>query len=187
MKPPLSLSLSRLASPLGDILIVSDADGRLRALDWATHEARMMRLLARLYGVGGVALTTAEAPPQIAAKLKAFFEGDLAAIDSIPVETSGTPFQREVWAALRQIPAGQTWSYGQLAQHIGRPAARRAVGAANGANPISVVVPCHRVIGADGTLTGYGGGIERKAWLLAHENAVGVLEPRPGLNGLGGG
>src|SRR5207244_8999417 len=81
-------------------------------------------------------------------------------------------FQRQVWSALRQIPCGQTWSYGELACHIGRPKAVRAVGLANGANPIGIVVPCHRVIGKDGTLTGYGGGIERKEWLLAHERAL---------------
>jgi methylated-DNA-[protein]-cysteine S-methyltransferase len=95
--------------------------------------------------------------------------GDIASLDGIPTESDGTPFQREVWAALRQIPAGETWSYGRLAAHIGRPAAVRAVGLANGANPIGVVVPCHRVIGASGGLTGYAGGLERKRWLLAHE------------------
>jgi methylated-DNA-[protein]-cysteine S-methyltransferase len=87
----------------------------------------------------------------------------------LPVQTAGTLFQREVWRALREIPCGSTVSYGKLAQQIGRPAAIRAVGLANGSNPIGVVVPCHRVIGADGSLTGYGGGIERKRWLLAHE------------------
>jgi methylated-DNA-[protein]-cysteine S-methyltransferase len=105
-------------------------------------------------------------------RLQAFFSGDISAIAGIPVETGGTTFQRDVWAALRQIPAGETWSYGQLARHIGRPAAVRAVGAANGANPIGVVVPCHRVIGANGSLTGYGGGIDRKEWLLNHERTA---------------
>jgi methylated-DNA-[protein]-cysteine S-methyltransferase len=88
------------------------------------------------------------------------------------VTTGGTPFQREVWAALRRIPAGQIASYGQLAARIGRPAAVRAVGLANGSNPVGVIVPCHRVIGANGSLTGYGGGIERKRWLLAHEGVA---------------
>ena len=90
----------------------------------------------------------------------------------LPVVTAGTPFQRAVWAALRQIPVGTTLSYGALAERIGRKAAVRAVGAANGANPVAVVVPCHRVIGADGSLSGYGGGLERKRWLLAHEGAL---------------
>src|SRR6185437_637184 len=92
-------------------------------------------------------------------------------IDAILTATAGTAFQREVWRALRDIPAGQTISYGELARRIGRPAAVRAVGLANGANPIGVVVPCHRVIGANGSLTGYGGGLHRKEWLLAHERA----------------
>jgi len=89
----------------------------------------------------------------------------------VPVRAGGTPFQRVVWAALREIPPGRTTSYGQLAARLGRPGASRAVGLANGANPVAIAVPCHRVIGADGTLTGYGGGIERKRWLLEHERA----------------
>ena len=101
--------------------------------------------------------------------MEAYFAGNLAAIDEIRVETGGTPFQREVWAALRTIPAGTTLSYSALAVQIGRPKAVRAVGLANGANPISIVVPCHRVIGANNSLTGYGGGMQRKRWLLAHE------------------
>jgi methylated-DNA-[protein]-cysteine S-methyltransferase len=93
----------------------------------------------------------------------------LTAINSLPVKTEGTAFQRSVWAALRTIPTGKTTTYGRLAVGVGRPKAVRAVGMANGANPISVIVPCHRVIGADATLTGYGGGLERKGWLLRHE------------------
>jgi methylated-DNA-[protein]-cysteine S-methyltransferase len=93
----------------------------------------------------------------------------LTAIDSLPVKTGGTVFQRSVWAALRTIPTGKTTTYGRLAAGLSRPKAVRAVGMANGANPISIVVPCHRVIGADATLTGYGGGLERKRWLLQHE------------------
>ena len=101
----------------------------------------------------------------------AYFAGDIHAIDDIPTATAGTAFQREVWRALRAIPAAETISYGQLAQRIGRPRAVRAVGLANGSNPVGVVVPCHRVIGANGSLTGYGGGLHRKEWLLAHERA----------------
>jgi methylated-DNA-[protein]-cysteine S-methyltransferase len=107
----------------------------------------------------------------------AYFAGDLSAIERLAVVTGGTDFQREVWAALRRIPAGRTLSYGALATQLGRPKAVRAVGLANGANPIGIVVPCHRVIGADGSLTGYGGGLERKRWLLAHEGAEAV-KPR---------
>jgi methylated-DNA-[protein]-cysteine S-methyltransferase len=102
--------------------------------------------------------------------LAAYFDGDVHALNPLVTEPRGTEFQRLVWAALRRIPVGRTISYGELAIIIGRPAAARAVGMANGANPIPVVVPCHRVIGADGSLTGFGGGINRKKWLLAHED-----------------
>ncbi|MBV9266742.1 MAG: methylated-DNA--[protein]-cysteine S-methyltransferase, partial [Acidobacteriaceae bacterium] len=98
-----------------------------------------------------------------------YFSGELEAINALPVRTAGTPFQREVWRTLREIPCGTTISYAQLAVRIGRPSAVRAVGLANGSNPIAIVVPCHRVIGSDGSLSGYGGGIERKRWLLEHE------------------
>jgi len=103
--------------------------------------------------------------------LEAYFAGELAAIEPLRVEPGGTEFQRSVWAALRAIPAGATASYARIAQNIGRQKAVRAVGMANHVNPVCIVVPCHRVIGADGALTGYGGGLERKAWLLRHEGA----------------
>ena len=102
-----------------------------------------------------------------------YFGGELKAIDEIPIDfREGTDFQRKVWAALRRVPVGQTWSYQQLASAVGRPKAVRAVGAANGANPIALVLPCHRVIGKGGELRGYGGGLDRKRWLLAHEGAA---------------
>ena len=107
--------------------------------------------------------------PALGAILQRYFEGNLAVLDSIPVELNGTPFQKTVWTALRRIPCGSTISYAELARRIGEPRAVRAVGTANGANPVAVIVPCHRVIGADGSLTGYGGGLDRKRWLLAHE------------------
>jgi methylated-DNA-[protein]-cysteine S-methyltransferase len=109
--------------------------------------------------------------PGGAAVLRRYFDGDVHALDELPVEMNGTPFQKRVWAALRTVKAGQTSSYAALAKRIGSAAAVRAVGAANGANPVAIVVPCHRVIGADGSLTGYGGGLRRKEWLLRHENA----------------
>ena len=105
--------------------------------------------------------------------LAAYFDGRIDAIDAVEVAMGGTVFQREVWAALRGIPAGSHLNYGRLAERIGRPEAVRAVGAANGANPIGIVVPCHRVIGANAALTGYGGGLHRKRWLLEHEGAAG--------------
>ena len=101
-----------------------------------------------------------------------YFRGDFGAFDEIPLDFSGTPFQRKVWSALRRIPAGKTRAYSDIARQIGSPRAVRAVGAANGANPIPIVVPCHRVIGKDGDLTGYGGTLERKEWLLRHERAI---------------
>lgn len=100
-----------------------------------------------------------------------YFAGDIDALDGVAVQTNGTEFQRTVWAELRRIPRGTTTTYGELAARIGKPTAARAVGLANGSNPVSIVVPCHRVIGADGSLTGYAGGTARKEWLLRHEGA----------------
>ncbi len=163
------LTLSRHASPVGEILIVTEGD-TLRALDFADYEARMRTLLARHYGT--VTLVDGAAPPAVAAALDAYFAGDATALDALPVATGGSDFQRSVWAALRAIPAGTTTGYGALAAALGKPGAARAVGLANGANPIGIVVPCHRVIGANGTLTGYAGGVARKEWLLRHEGAI---------------
>ena len=110
--------------------------------------------------------------PDVREVLSRYFGGELAAIDALAVELNGTEFQKRVWQALRRIPSGSTLSYAELARRIGEPSAIRAVGAANGANPVALVVPCHRVIGSNGTLTGYGGGLERKRWLLDHEHAA---------------
>jgi methylated-DNA-[protein]-cysteine S-methyltransferase len=155
-------------SQLGELLVVTDSDGAVRALDWLDYEGRMLRLLGLHYRAG-FALEQGSAPANVRSALHAYFAGDVCALDQLPVATSGSVFQREVWSALRRIPVGSTWSYSQLAEHIGKPRAVRAVGLANGANPVSVIVPCHRVIGASGALTGYAGGIERKRWLLEHE------------------
>jgi O-6-methylguanine DNA methyltransferase len=106
--------------------------------------------------------------PAVKEQLNAYWAGDLTEFD-LPLAMAGTPFQQQVWVALATIPYGETWSYGQLADAIGRPSASRAVGLANGKNPICIVIPCHRVVGSTGSLTGYAGGIERKTWLLAHE------------------
>ncbi|NBD13417.1 methylated-DNA--[protein]-cysteine S-methyltransferase [Corallococcus sp. Z5C101001] len=156
-------------TPAGVALLVCDEEGRLRALDWEGYEARMQRLLRLHYGENGCVLETARDPAGRTSALQAYLRGELSAIEALPVETAGTPFQREVWRALRDIPAGTTTTYAQLAERIGRPKAVRAVGAANGANPVSIVVPCHRVVGANASLTGYAGGLERKRWLLEHE------------------
>lgn len=171
--------LDRYASPVSPLLIVTDDAGALRALEFDDHDERMQRLLRTHYGE--YVLENRAAPASIVRALDAYFAGELAALDEVAVATGGTEFQRDVWKALRNIAPGTTASYGKLAENIGRPGASRAVGAANGANPIAIVVPCHRVIGANGTLTGYGGGLPRKRWLLEHERqhagvAAGQLE-----------
>lgn len=160
-----------LDTPVGTLILLTDDQDRLRALDWTDYEERMLRLLKSQYRqpVTVESRTGASSPASHA--MRAYFAGDLSAIDDLLTETGGTDFQRAVWKALRDIPAGQTVSYGALAAAIGKPMAVRAVGAANGANPVGVVVPCHRVIGSNASLTGYGGGLERKRWLLAHEGA----------------
>lgn len=163
------LTLTRHPTPVGDLLVVTHGD-TLRALDFSDYEARMRTLLTRHYGA--VTLTDGPLPPTMAVALDAYFAGDLTALEAVPVATGGSDFQRSVWAALRTIPAGSTTGYGALAAVLGKPGAARAVGLANGANPIGIVVPCHRVIGADGKLTGYAGGVARKEWLLKHEGAL---------------
>jgi methylated-DNA-[protein]-cysteine S-methyltransferase len=173
-----TFQLERFATPLGRLLLVRDDQDRLRAVDWEDHEPRMQRLLRRYYRDAEPTLRAVSAPSRARRALEAYFDGELGAIADFPSETGGTPFQRQVWAALTRIPCGQTLSYGALAANIGRPAAVRAVGLANGANPIAIVVPCHRVIGANATLTGYAGGLERKRWLLAHEANTAALITR---------
>ena len=165
----LQLLINRISTPIGEMLIVADHDGNLRAVDWIDHEARMRRLLRLHYGENGFRLAPNRNLNSLTHVISSYFAGELTAIDALPVKTGGTPFQREVWRALRKITCGATVSYAKLAEQIGRPTAVRAVGLANGSNPVGVVVPCHRVIGSNGSLTGYGGGIERKRWLLEHE------------------
>jgi len=171
MSEVLDLLMDQIDTPIGKMFVVADGEGNLRALYFADYEEGMRQALRRHYGKNAFTLTAAGNPHGLSAAIAKYFAGDLKVIDKLPVKTAGTPFQRDVWRALREIPCGKTVSYGELAQRIGRPAAVRAVGLANGSNPIGVVVPCHRVIGADGSLTGYGGGLERKRWLLQHENA----------------
>ena len=167
---PEALILDRVATPVGEVLLVTDGEGAVRALDFADYEARMTRLLGR--HAPGAAVVEGRAPETVRRAVEAWFGGDLTALDGLTVRTGGTEFQRTVWKALRAIPAGETRTYGQLAAAIGSPKAVRAAGLANGQNPVAVIVPCHRVIGANGTLTGYAGGLERKRWLLTHEGVV---------------
>ncbi len=161
------LLIDRLPSPIGKNFVVWDEREVVRAVDFEDYESRMLKLLQKHYG--RVDLVSGRLPKNISGKLEAYFAGDLLALDTIPVETRGTRFQQEAWSALRAIPAGATRSYGQQAAMIGNPKACRAVGGANRVNPIPIIVPCHRVIANSGKLTGFGGGLERKHWLLAHE------------------
>ena len=168
--PSQTFMLDRLTTPIGTMLLVTDGDGTLRALDFGDYQARMKELLRLHYGA--VTLASGRAPKAMRAALSAYFDGEFAALKTIAWRVAGTPFQRKVWTALPNIPAGQTMSYGALAAKLGAPNAMRAVGHANGSNPISVVIPCHRLIGANGSLVKYGGGLHRKQWLLRHEGVV---------------
>lgn len=163
--------LDRIPTPIGTIIIAADGEEKLRVCLFAEDEQIVRRYLRLQCDDHPFTLEPAKNPHGISAVIASYFDGELGAIDRISVETAGTLFQRKVWLALRDIPCGATTSYGAFAKRIGHPAAVRAVGTANGANPIAVVLPCHRVIGANGSLTGYGGGMERKSWLLDHEKA----------------
>ncbi|MEJ2818299.1 MULTISPECIES: methylated-DNA--[protein]-cysteine S-methyltransferase [unclassified Caulobacter] len=168
MRPEV-LTLSVLSTPIGEIDVVADAEGRLRVLEFHDQPERLARAL-RLHHRGQT-VETGAAPAAVRDGLAAYFAGELEALRTVPWTIGGTDFQHRMWRALVEIPPGETTTYAGLAQRLGRPSAMRAVGAANGANPIAVVVPCHRVIGTGGSLTGYGGGVERKRWLLEHEGA----------------
>ena len=170
-KPHQSLHLTRVPSPIGDMLLVTDGDV-LVSLDYSGYEHRMMQLRTKRYGTFSLREDARDDGGRLLTHLSAYLDGDLTAIDNIPVNPGGTAFQSKVWQALRSIPPGTVMSYGDLARQLGNPAAVRAVGTTNGLNPISIVLPCHRVIGANGKLTGYAGGLERKRWLLAHEGVV---------------
>ena len=165
------LRCATLATPIGRLQLACDSDDQLRGVDWEDGQGRLLRLLRRQYRVADIDLMPVRQLPAPARALAAYFDGELKALDRLMVVPAGTPFQRRVWQALRGIPAGTTLTYAALAARIGHPAAVRAVGAANGANPVSVIIPCHRLVGSGRSLTGYAGGIERKAWLLAHEGA----------------
>lgn len=161
--------IDRMRTPIGELVLIGDTQGRMRALDWTDHEERLMKLLNSHYRAERFTLQQQANPGGLSEIMQRYFAGELAVINSVPVMTAGTEFQRSIWQQLRQIPCGEIITYGELAKRIGRPTASRAVGMANGSNPISIVVPCHRVIGSQGALTGYAGGVQRKQWLLKHE------------------
>jgi methylated-DNA-[protein]-cysteine S-methyltransferase len=164
-----SITVGEMTSPLGAIMLAVDHDGQLRAADFADCESRLHLLLNRRLDETTYDLRPGKIPATIKTALKDYFAGDLGAIRRIPVTASGTPFQESVWNALRKVTPGQAISYSELARRLGRPQSPRAVGHANGANPFCIVIPCHRLVGANGALTGYSGGLERKRWLLDHE------------------
>lgn len=168
-QPPETLTLERYLSPIDGLWLAVDGDGVLRLLHFDRPEAAFVATVRRSYPQA--ALSSGRAPASVRGPLDAYFAGELGALDRIPTKAMGSEFQKSVWGQLRQIPVGQTLSYGAVARRLGKPDASRAVGLANGSNPIAVVVPCHRVIGADGSLTGFGGGLPRKKWLLEHEGA----------------
>lgn len=158
--------LGQLDSPIGP-LSIAERGGRVCLLHFGGDGPEVRAMLARWYPSQPV--QTSPGPGASRDALLAYFSGQVDALDGIPVAMNGTPFQKRVWEALRSVRAGTTATYSQIAQAVGAPAAVRAVGAANGANPVALIVPCHRIIGANGSLTGYGGGLDRKRWLLDHE------------------
>ena len=166
------LAARTVNTPIGPLYVVAN-EARVLGLEFGEAHERRDALGKHLQRwLGPHELREASDPAGAATRLERYFEGEKGALDEQPVEIHGTEFQRRVWNALREIGPGTTWTYTQLAEHIGKPDARRAVGAANGANPIALFVPCHRVIAADRTLWGYGGGLPRKRWLLLHEGAA---------------
>jgi methylated-DNA-[protein]-cysteine S-methyltransferase len=163
------LFIDYIPSPIGAIVIVVDG-GMLCSLDFEDYTERMMQLLKRRYAE--VLLKQVDNPNGFSTLISNYFAGDYECLTAIPVNSGGTCFQQQVWTALREIPVGQTVAYSRLAAGIGKPAATRAVGMANSLNPIAIVLPCHRVVGSNASLTGYAGGLHRKHWLLEHEHAI---------------
>ncbi|WP_019173965.1 methylated-DNA--[protein]-cysteine S-methyltransferase [Pseudaminobacter salicylatoxidans] len=173
-REPIRLFACTLATPLGGFVTVVDTQGRLRAAEFEDRPERLERSLLLRFGREGHRLERDAGTNTISMALESYFAGDIRAIDSIKTVLDGTPFQNSVWAALRTVEAGAPISYATLAARIGRPETSRAVGHANGTNPFSIIVPCHRLVGSNGALTGYGGGIERKRWLIDHEARAGA-------------
>jgi|SRR5688572_14134520 len=165
------IEMAVIDSPVGP-LTVATRDGRACVVAFG-RQAETEAAVAR-WSPGEPFRTVAD-PGGVVSALRRYFSGELDALDAIPVELHGTPFQQRVWQRLRTVPAGETASYSDIARAIGAPSAVRAVGAANGANPVAIIVPCHRIVGSGGQLTGYGGGLDRKRWLLSHESRDRIL------------
>ncbi len=163
------LETTRMSTPIGEIRLGA-IRGELCALVFGDHWPALLQDLET--HAGPLEVVESADLREFVEPLTAYFEGDTKALGDLPVRLMGTPFQESVWNELRKIPVGATISYSELARRVGRPGAQRAVGSANAANPVSIVVPCHRVIRSDGSLSGYGGGADRKKWLLEHEGAI---------------
>lgn len=162
----MELLLDEIETEIGTLLLATTQE-MLCALYYGDEQSQLMKRLMRRYGQ--FQLHRVKNPQGFTDLIKSYFAGDYRALDRIPVRVDGTPFQQQVWSALRTIPTGNTIAYGELAVKVGKPTAARAVGMANAVNPVAIVVPCHRVIGANAKLVGYGGGLDRKQWLLKHE------------------
>jgi methylated-DNA-[protein]-cysteine S-methyltransferase len=163
------IHVESIASPVGDLLAVTD-ESSLHALFFEGREDRVQRWLGNR--AAHVELVERPGCLGIRERLARYFAGDFTAFDGLRLSTGGTPFQESVWAQLSTIPPGTTTTYGAIAQRLGSPKLSRAVGLANGSNPIPIVIPCHRVVGSNGKLTGFGGGLPRKTWLLRHEGVL---------------
>jgi methylated-DNA-[protein]-cysteine S-methyltransferase len=163
-----SLKTETIETPIGPLFIVANEADALLLVEFADCRHRIERWLSRR-ACGPFQLAPGLLAPCVKGAFSSYFDGKVTALDALTVRLVGTAFHRQVWTALRSIPAGETCGYGAFAEQLGRPAAARAVGHANGANPLSIVVPCHRLVGASGSLTNYGGGLARKRWLLDHE------------------
>lgn len=172
----MNLETTTIPTPIGRLTLVARGDA-LVAVAFEGEETEMRRQLEDRFGE--IRTLPRRDPAGAASALRAYFQGDLAALDRIRVDLGGTTFQEAVWSELRRIPAGAMISYAELAARVGKPKAMRAVGTANGSNPVPVIVPCHRVIAKDGTLGGYGGGLDRKRLLLEHERAFNAAAPSP--------
>ncbi|WP_029418182.1 methylated-DNA--[protein]-cysteine S-methyltransferase [Brevundimonas bacteroides] len=165
------LAVARIDSPIGPLALAVDAEGRLRGVSFGESLGSAMR---REYG--DVDMLAGDAPASMGQAIGRYFEGERSALEAIDWSLEGAAgesgFQARVWRALAEVPAGQTISYGEMARRAGEPGAAQAAGVALNRNPIPLVLACHRVVGADGAMVGFGGGLERKTWLLRHEGAL---------------